>query len=265
MLKINWISKYNILVTFYAAHLLYSFYCQIIMKKQRKLTQGEQEALLQNFYDELENEDFLGNGFIGDNEEVGSQDEDSDNDSEVELPGEEVHVDVTMEEKPNEEEEITIEHDLPLPRKQKFTNLAASYSYTDARKTFTIHCKTLKDDRRFFQRRGKNNMLKNTPGPRRAAKRVTTPVEAFELFITNEMLEKIFEYTNASTDPFLRRYGDLIENSNKYSWYKPIDLTDIRTFLGILYLRAAFKLNLLNQNKSGTMKVHTLTSKSAWH
>ena len=93
---------------------------EVIMppKKQRKLKQGEQEALLQKFNDELENEDFLGNVFIGDEDEVGSQGENSD-DSEVELPGEEVHVDVTM-----EEEEITIERGVPLPRKQKFTNLA---------------------------------------------------------------------------------------------------------------------------------------------
>ena len=87
-------------------------------KQRRSLHKGEQEALLQKFNDELENEDFLGNVFIGDEVEVGSQGENSD-DSEVELPGEEVHVWCF-----DEEEEITIERGVPLPRKQKFTNLA---------------------------------------------------------------------------------------------------------------------------------------------
>ena len=99
-----------------------------------------------------------------------------------------------------------------------------------------------------LQRRQQNNILHNTSGPRREAKRATTPKEAFELFITNEMIEKIVENTNKNIEPFLEMNRHLIENSNKYTSYKKVDVIDIRTFFGILYLRAAFKLNLMNQN-----------------
>ena len=98
------------------------------------------------------------------------------------------------------------------------------------------------------QREQQNNILHNTPGPRRKAKRATTPIEAFELFITNEMIEKIVENTNKNIEPFLEMNRHLIENSNKYTSYKNVDVFDIRTFFGILYLCAAFKLNLMNQN-----------------
>ena len=62
------------------------------------------------------------------------------------------------------------------------------------------------------------------------------------------MIEKIVENTNKKIEPFLEMNRHLIENSNKYTSYKKLDVIDIRTFFGILYLRAAFKLNLMNQN-----------------
>ena len=93
-----------------------------------------------------------------------------------------------------------------------------------------------------------NNILHKTPGPRREAKRSTTPIEAFELFITNEMIEKIVENTNKNIEPFLEMNRHFTENSNKYTSYKKVDVIDIRTFFGIIYLRAPFKLNPINQN-----------------
>ena len=54
--------------------------------------------------------------------------------------------------------------------------------------------------------------------------------EAFELFITNEMID---ENTNKNIEPFLEMNRHLIENSNKYTSYKKVDVIDIRTFFGI--------------------------------
>ena len=62
------------------------------------------------------------------------------------------------------------------------------------------------------------------------------------------MIEKIVKNTNKNIEPFLEMNRHLIENSNKYTSYKKVDVIGIRTFFGILYLRAAFKLNLMNQN-----------------
>ena len=40
------------------------------------------------------------------------------------------------------------------------------------------------------------NILKHAPGPRLAAKRARTPLEAFSLFINHEILNNIIENTN---------------------------------------------------------------------
>ena len=225
-------------------------------KKQRtRLTPDEQERMIQNFLDNLDDERFLGNEFIGENDEV-------DQNFDVESNNEETNEEVEEEEE-EPETDFAVEVVTAVPRKQKFLNLEKvcdennyddlppqrkeTYKYENSKKTITIMYSTKNPDTR-LQRRQQNNILHKTSGPRREAKRATTPIEAFELFIANEMIEKIVENTNKNIEPFLEMNRHLIENSNKYTSYKKVDVIDISTFFGILYLRAAFKLNLMNQN-----------------
>ena len=88
--------------------------------------------------------------------------------------------------------------------------------------------------------------MKHAPGPRLAATRARTPLEAFSLFINHEMLNTIVENTNAVTETFLAGKQDMIDDSDKYSFYKKVDLIDIKAFLGLLYLRARLKLNMFD-------------------
>ena len=43
-------------------------------------------------------------------------------------------------------------------------------------------------------------------------------------------------------------FEDLLEDSNKYPHFKLVDWIDMKAFIGILYLRAAFRLNLLDRD-----------------
>ena len=95
--------------------------------------------------------------------------------------------------------------------------------------------------------RGRKNVLKNAPGPPRALKRVQTQFEAFSLFILGEMLNHVVEYTNNLIEQFIADHREVIENSDKYSFYKPVDLADIKAVLGLLYLRATLKLGLFDR------------------
>ena len=61
------------------------------------------------------------------------------------------------------------------------------------------------------------------------------------------MIDKLVIYTNASIQPFLEKSEDLLEDSDKYPHFKLVDRIDMKTFIGILYLRAAFRLNLLGR------------------
>ena len=188
----------------------------------------------------LDHEKFLGNEFIGENDEA---DQNFDVESDNEEKNEEV-----VEEEGEPETDFAVEVVNAVPRKQKFLNLEKvcdennyddlpphrkeTNKYENSKKTITMMYSTKNPDTR-FQRQQQNNILHNTPGPRREAKRATTPIEAFELFITNEMIEKIGENTNKNIEPFLEMNRHLIENSNKYTSYKKIDVIDIHTFFGI--------------------------------
>ena len=90
------------------------------------------------------------------------------------------------------------------------------------------------------------NVLKHAPGPRQAAKRARTPLEAFPSFTNHEMLNTIIENTNTVIETFLAGKQDMIDDSDKYSFYKKVDLIDIKAFLGLLYLRARLKLNMFD-------------------
>ena len=119
-----------------------------------------------------------------------------------------------------------------------------SFSYTGARRIMTINWNTDPENGN-LRPRGAENILKNVPGPRSAAKYVQMPIESFRLFFTDEMVNSIVGYTNDVIQPVLEKFSDALEASTKYTHFHLVDHMDIRTFLGILYLRAALRLNLM--------------------
>ena len=143
-----------------------------------------------------------------------------------------------------------------LPRKQKFKNLDKVldvdlpaqpdliFSYIDAKKIVTINCNTNSENRN-LQPRGTENILKNVLGLRGAAKYVQTPIESFRLFFADEMVNNIVGYTNDVIRTVLERFS-VLEASTKYSHFRLVDHMDIRAFLGILYHRAALRVNLMS-------------------
>ena len=148
-----------------------------------------------------------------------------------------------------------------LPRKQKLKNLDKvldesnyvdlpaqpdlSFSFTDARKTMTINWNTNPENGN-LRPKSAENILKNVSGPRGAAKYVQTPIESFRLFFTGGMVYDIVGYTNDVIRSVLERFSDVLDPSTKYTHFRLVDLMDIRTFLGILYLKAALTVNLMS-------------------
>ena len=61
------------------------------------------------------------------------------------------------------------------------------------------------------------------------------------------MIDKLVIYTNASIQPLLEKFEDVLDDSDKYPHFKLVDQIDMKAFIGILYLRAAFRLNLLER------------------
>ena len=58
------------------------------------------------------------------------------------------------------------------------------------------------------------------------------------------MIEKIVTHTNDVIETAMERFTDLLEESDKYPHFRKVDKMDISAFIGLLYLRTAFRLNL---------------------
>ena len=58
------------------------------------------------------------------------------------------------------------------------------------------------------------------------------------------MVEKVLTYSNNSIESAMERFSDLLKESDKYPHFRKVDKIDISAFIGLLYLRAAFRLNL---------------------
>ena len=67
------------------------------------------------------------------------------------------------------------------------------------------------------------------------------------MFINDETPNTVVENTSTFIETFLGGKQDIINDSDKYSFYKKVDLTDIKAFLGLLYLRACLKLNMFDR------------------
>ena len=67
------------------------------------------------------------------------------------------------------------------------------------------------------------------------------------------VVHTIVENTNTVIETFLAGKQDMIDDSDKYWYYKKVDLVEIKAFLGLLYLRARLKLNMFDR---GTLWHH---------
>ena len=92
------------------------------------------------------------------------------------------------------------------------------------------------------------NVIRNRPGATSLTRNAKSPVKAWQLFITNRMIEAITLFTNKRIDDFRERFQELLEQGNKYAYYERTNENEIRALLGLFYLRGALKLNLRKTN-----------------
>ena len=119
-----------------------------------------------------------------------------------------------------------------------------SYTYTNADKKFTREWHT-KKERGVSGRAANQKILRGAEAPRGRAKAVKTPVESFEFFITDEMMQDFVNNTNKNIRNFMTRFHDVLKESSKYTYVKETDLIELKALIGLLYLRAAVQLNIL--------------------
>ena len=74
------------------------------------------------------------------------------------------------------------------------------------------------------------NIVEGEIGPLGPAKDVTTPLEAWELFVKDEFLEKIVTSTNRKVFEFSGSFQETLKSTTKYTYCKTTDLIEIKAF-----------------------------------
>ena len=90
-----------------------------------------------------------------------------------------------------------------------------------------------------------SNLLRNQPGPSRIVKQCTSLHKLFDLYITDEMIRDVSEYTNVKINNIL------VENpqwtySCKYPHIKVTTPDEVRSFFGLIYICVVLRQNLLS-------------------
>ena len=167
-------------------------------KKKQKLhtSLAEQQQLLEDFYNDLDDEAFLGHEFGGEGEDESNI---SCSSSDIDVDISDKDTDCTLQ--PVDEKDL-------LSMKQKCKNLdnvldlnnydilppqePITFHYSDAKGQFVMDSTTIKQVTS-VGRAPNQNVIKHKPGPRRQAKQVTDSFEAFTLFIKDNTLTTTVE------------------------------------------------------------------------
>ena len=248
-------------------------------KKKRFVTETQQKRLLEDLYNQIDDDDMdfadcPRAAFEDSDSEYEPEDYSSDENNdchENDLGDVDMEQDVNnmMQEEniplleENDEEQSSVREEVVA--KQKFrtldevTNLdnfddppiqeVANYEYSDKKKTFVVKWHTTNNTPADMQldrrgRRSAENIARTKGGPTAASRNVENPVDSWELFFTDEILKMIIDSTNRKIDTFREEYNDELEQNDKNTHCRNIDLIELKAFFGIMYLRGAKHLNL---------------------
>ena len=92
-------------------------------------------------------------------------------------------------------------------------------------------------------RQNSHNVIKNKPGVHGDARNTEKERDAFQIFLTTEMVESIVSYTNKRIQTVLDKIPPEHIESGKYPHLKTIDDIDLYAFFGLLYFRGLYNLN----------------------
>ena len=87
------------------------------------------------------------------------------------------------------------------------------------------------------------DVIHKRPCVTREASKAKTPREAFELYITPDMIEELVNRTNNRIKKTLENLSQNTYDNDKYPCYKEIDHLDIYAFFGLFYMRGLYNLN----------------------
>ena len=227
----------------------------------RKPTATKQEKLLANFYKQI----YQGEQNFVTNEEVSAfvdEDEPDDNIHEDDVVETETGVDGKPVIDLNRDEEAPEdEHETAILWKKKFSNYEKMHDSSNydqlpdqEEETFVWSkragdcykwCKLKKDvlNNIGCGRRSAANFCSSGGPTTKAQRNVKSPVDTWSLMTPDDEVMKIVNYTNKKITELHDIIGERLRETDKKNHYKLTSLTEMKAWFGLLYLRAALKLN----------------------
>ena len=92
-------------------------------------------------------------------------------------------------------------------------------------------------------RRSQENLIWTKGGVKDQFKGITDPVEAWKLFLDDDLLDKIVECTNKSLDKRIENRSAAMVEVRKNQHVKPITKLEFLAYIGLMYCQGAWQLN----------------------
>ena len=101
-----------------------------------------------------------------------------------------------------------------------------------------------------YRRRGRQNVIREKPGPTRQSRTAMSPLDLWKLFLSDEIIHEIVVHTNKKITAFRINLSNEILQNDKYTYIHTTDIAEVYAFIGLIYARG-----LLGQNNVSAEKI----------
>ena len=102
-------------------------------------------------------------------------------------------------------------------------------------------------------RRGRQNVIREKPGPMRHSRTATSPLDSWKLFLSDEIIHEIVVHTNEKITAFRNNFSNEILQKDKYTYIHTTDIAEVYGFIGLIYARGLLGRNNVSAEKSFQM------------
>ena len=88
-----------------------------------------------------------------------------------------------------------------------------------------------------YRRRGRQNVIREKPGPTRQSRTAMSPLDLWKLFLSDQIIHEIVVHTNEKITAFRINLSNEILQNDKYTYIHTTDTVEVYAFIGLIYAR----------------------------
>ena len=86
-----------------------------------------------------------------------------------------------------------------------------------------------------YRRRGRQNVIREKPGPTRQSRTAMSPLDLWKLFLSDEIIHEIVVHTNEKITAFRNDLSNEILQNDKYTYIHTTDIAEVYAFTCVIY------------------------------